>query len=234
MVGMVPRRRLIIALLLVLAAVVAALATSQNHPREEGPHMATIWKKAANTVSSAFPSGSSDPSTAQSALSGAGAAIAGVGSSVYDPGMYDPGPGGYTISGSGAARPYNVNEDPSYLAFIAALDQAQAQAGAIRQQALADADTNLATYKPRIAEAGVEQRRGISGRHEMRGMFRSGQRLRDIGLQQRSEGQQVADLERGVARAKTAANQQYDATLADLARQRAEKALALTSANAGI
>jgi len=141
---------------------------------------------------------------------------------------------GYATAAYAAPAPYNVNEDPSYLAFIAALDQAQTQAGSVRQQALADADTQLTTYKPRIAEAGVESRRGISGLHEMRGMFRSGARLRDIGLQQRAEGQQVADLERGVARAKTVANQNYDSAIADLARQRAERALQLTSANAGI
>jgi hypothetical protein len=130
--------------------------------------------------------------------------------------------------------PYDVNQDPSYLAFIAALDQQGTQAGAQRLARLSDADTQRTVYQPRIAEAGVEQRRRIGGSYETRGMFRSGARLRDVALQQRGEAQQQSDLERGVARSKTDAQLAYDQALADIARERATKALELTTAHASV
>lgn len=215
---------------LVLLVVVGALSIRDTPPRREyhpvmgiGAAIGTGATKALNL-----------PTSISGAIANQGMAAMGPAPEPYAPEPYDPGPGGYTISGYAPAPAYDVYSDPSFLAFTAALDQAQAAAGADRVRRIADADRQVSTYKPRIAEAGIEQRRRINGSHETRGMFRSGRRLQDVALQQRSEGQQVSDLEAGAARAKSDAETNYNAALADLARQRADRVLELQASRAGV
>lgn len=163
-----------------------------------------------------------------------GAAIEQALASQQSQGAYYQDPGGdFTISGAGAAPPpYNVYEDPAYLAFVAALDQQQQAAGADVIQRTAQVDQQLGTLLPRIAEQGVQQRRRISGDAEARGMFRSGARLRDVGLQQQGEAQRVTDANTQAAQQKTALQTAYQQQLADLARQRAEKVMELNASAA--
>jgi hypothetical protein len=143
--------------------------------------------------------------------------------------------GSYTGGGGGAVisrPPYDVNADPSYQAFVAALDQMGETYRSQAAQKQAEYDRQLQDLLPRIAEQGVEQRKNISGAAESRGMFRSGERLRDIGLQQRGETQRVTDAQQATARSKTAVDQNLQQQIADLARQRAERAFTMTSAQA--
>ena len=76
------------------------------------------------------------------------------------------GAGGVTIS-----RPtYDVNADPSYQAFVAALDQMGEMYRSQATAKQAEYDRQLQDALPRIAEQGVEQRRNISGAAESRGI----------------------------------------------------------------
>lgn len=176
--------------------------------------MASVFKKAGSTATEAGAVGAS--------------AVSGV-PQFPEPATYsyDPGPsGGYVVSGP-APAPYDPYSDPAYLAFLAALDQQQSTYSADLLARQGEVDRQLNEALPRIAQAGTESRRRISSGFESRGTFRSGERLRNIALQQQGEAQQVGDTQSAAARQKSALQSAYNQQIADLARQRAEKAFEL-------
>lgn len=146
----------------------------------------------------------------------------------YDDGGYGSGSGG----GGGRARPpYNVNADPGYQAFLAAMGITEDSARRAATNRSAEIDEQLQSALPRIGEEGVEARRRIGEGYATRGVFRSGARLRDVALQQRAEGRAVTDATAAAARQKAQLNDTLQERIAQLARERSEKALELTAAH---
>lgn len=130
-----------------------------------------------------------------------------------DQGGYDSAP---------ARVPYDPYSDPSFQALIASYGLRADQARAAAAQRIGDLQTEGIIQAPRIQEAGIEQRRGISGNAEGRGLFQSGERLRNLSLQRRGEDQRLADLQRATARGVASTNQSLSQQLADIANQRAQ------------
>lgn len=144
---------------------------------------------------------------------------------IYPPGDQGPGPSyddGPTYAPSAPA--YNPLSDPSYQTLLATLNMQEQQARAQYGQRSAMANTNAAVALPRIAEQGVEQRRGINFGAEARGMFRSGGRLRSLALQQRGEQERTADLQRQLANTLAGYQMDLDQQIMQIALKRADAA----------
>jgi hypothetical protein len=135
-----------------------------------------------------------------------------------DGGGYDGGGGG----GYPALPPYDPARDPAFQALLAQLNLNEGQARAAAEAQKAMISRQAANAVPRIQEAGIEQRRGINFNAEDRGMFRSGQRLRDLSLQQRSEQQRLADVYTNLADRNTNIDLSTQAKLNDIANQRVQ------------
>lgn len=148
-----------------------------------------------------------------------------------DPGFPDDGSG----SGSGFARPrYDPNADPSFQNLLSQLGLKETLSRNQAAQKIESLNTQLGVLLPRIAESGVEQRRGINFGAEARGVFRSGERLRNLALQQRGEQQRVADAQSALARQVAGVNSDLDTTIQQIAQERAQAQLEASMRAAGV
>lgn len=141
---------------------------------------------------------------------------------------------GGSDSGSGAGPAptrYDPNADPAYQAFLAALDLQSQQANTSAWRRFAEINQRADEAVPRIQQQGVDTRGAINTSFDARGMDRSGAHLGTLAREQRAENQRIGDVRTQQASQIGAIADQTHATLADLARQRAEKALQLSYAN---
>lgn len=128
--------------------------------------------------------------------------------------------------GGGYSMPaYDPMSDPAYQTLLNALDVQEHTARTGATQTIQGIQQEAAIEAPRIAERGQEERRGINNQQEARGTFRSGERLRRVGLQQQAEQHRGADLQRNAAERTRQVNQKLSETISELARQRADAAL---------
>lgn len=140
---------------------------------------------------------------------------------VYDSGYYSDGGGGY-VGGYAAPPRYDPNTDPAFQALLAQLGHNEDLARQQVETQKAIAGRNAATQVPRIQEQGIEQRRNINFGAESRGMFRSGERLRNLSLQQRGESQRLADVYSGLADRNAALDLGLQSKINDIANQRVQ------------
>lgn len=117
-----------------------------------------------------------------------------------DPYVEDPQP---VYNGGGGGAPsggYDYTQDPVYSAYIAQLDLDQAQ----RQQDTARRREYLMADQTKLldqtAQSGEQQREGISGGFESRGLFNSGGRLRDISRQQANQATREGSIRESTGR----------------------------------
>lgn len=89
----------------------------------------------------------------------------------------------------------SLTQDPTYLALRRAMgfDTGQAQADADLDTARSQVMLDLA--RPELAFQGAQERRAINASAEDRGMWGSGERLRDLAVQRRQQGAQLGSLE---------------------------------------
>lgn len=115
-----------------------------------------------------------------------------------DPGV-DTGGGG-SGGGSGGGAVYDYTTDPTYAAYVAALDldQAQRQATTSRQRDYLMSDQTR--LLDQTAQQGEQSREGISGGYESRGLFNSGGRLRDISRQQSNQASREGSIRENATR----------------------------------
>lgn len=142
-----------------------------------------------------------------------------------DPGYIDYGGGGgdtYITQAAPVMPPYDPATDPSYQALLAQYGLSESLNRNTADQQKAQAGRQAATTIPRIQEQGIEQRRNIGLNAESRGMWRSGQRLRDLSLQQRGESQRLSDVNTGLADRMAGIDTGLQAKLNDLATQRVQ------------
>lgn len=123
-------------------------------------------------------------------------------------------------------RSVNPNLDMSFGSFLRGAGLQQAQIGAQTQRHNAYLDQQLADQRPLWADQLRTGLRGISDNAEGRGMFRSGQRLRDQNEFQSNQNQQQLSYENSVRRQQNENSASAQSQLLDLARQRAEAELA--------
>lgn len=89
----------------------------------------------------------------------------------------------------------DLSMDPTYQAMRRAMGFDEGQAKADADLAATRQDVMLDLARPEIAFQGEEARRQISLGAEDRGMWGSGERLRDLAVQRRNEGAQLGQLE---------------------------------------
>lgn len=91
--------------------------------------------------------------------------------------------------------PSSLDQDPTYLALRRAMgfDEGSTQANADLETTRAQTMLDLA--RPELAFQGAQQRRQINLGAEDRGMWGSGERLRDLAVQRRNQGAQLGQLE---------------------------------------
>lgn len=135
----------------------------------------------------------------------------------------DSGGGG---GGGGSSRPfYDPNTDPAFQALLSSLGLQETQARTAAGGRMADIQAQLGLTIPRIMEQGVESRRGINQGFENRGFYRSGERLRTVGVQQSGEAQRVAATNLTAAQQQAEIQRALDAQIGALATQRAQAQL---------
>lgn len=116
--------------------------------------------------------------------------------------------------------------DPAYLAYLRSLEYQQQTAELAAQQRLQSLQQNMALSGQAIGAQGVISRRGISGAAESRGTFESGQRLQDLADERVAEAQRLAGVRLSSADQYGGIVGSLQQTLASIANQRAEQALA--------
>lgn len=153
-----------------------------------------------------------------------------------DPGGYEMGyvDGGGGYYGVPAAPRYDPNTDPAFQALLAQLGHNEDLARQQVETQKAIAGRNAATQVPRIQEQGIEQRRAINFGAESRGMFRSGERLRNLSLQQRGESQRLADVYSGLSDRMAALDLGLQGKINDIANQRVSANLEASMRKAGV
>lgn len=130
-------------------------------------------------------------------------------------------------------KPYDPGTDPAFQALLAQLGLKETGLRTAAQEQISRAQGEAAVQRPRIAEQGVEQRRGVNLGFEGRGLFRSGERLRQLALQQRGQLQRLGDVDRSLAGRVAGINENLDAQIRDLALQRATAELTARNTAAG-
>lgn len=121
-----------------------------------------------------------------------------------------------TMTGPGASN-------PSYLAYLRALGFQEDTARAVALRNIAAINRQVQTQLPEIARLGAINRARIGDSFEARGVFRSGMRQQRQAEQGASELYRVGALQGNAADRIGAQQSGLDSTLADLARQRAER-----------
>lgn len=123
------------------------------------------------------------------------------------------------------APSYDPNTDPAYQALLRAIGVQEDEARRVATARQGETERQAAEVTPRIAEKGQEERRGIDSSFESRGLFRGGERLRRLGLQQQQEQQRVGDVQRDTTNRVQEIQRALQSQINDLARQRADAAL---------
>lgn len=92
-----------------------------------------------------------------------------------------------------------IANDPTYLSYLRSSGYNEDSARMLAARQVDQLKRRVSMAIPGIQEAGIEQRRGIGNSFEARGVFASGERLRQQALQQRGETSQIAALQGGLA-----------------------------------
>lgn len=144
--------------------------------------------------------------------------------------MYEDGYGyGYDSGGGGGgmAPPRKLAESPEWLAYLNALgyEENQFRADIERQRQFASSE---ALRQIQGLEPGYkQQRRGIAGNAESRGMTRSGEFLRNLAESRAAQGRDQANIQAGLGNTINQLESQLANRLMDLNARRADKELSL-------
>lgn len=92
-------------------------------------------------------------------------------------------------------NPASIFQDPSYLAYRAALGLESSTAVARLRAAQDTARRQAALNVADVQQQGVDSRRNITGNMESRGLTFSGERLKNLARQRAAEGRQTAGIQ---------------------------------------
>jgi hypothetical protein len=137
--------------------------------------------------------------------------------------LYSPSAQQATIS----APTRQLNTAPEWLAYLSALglEQSQAQSDTDRMRAMYQSEADR--LKQDIVPQYGQQRRGIAGSLETRGMARSGEMLRKLAENRAAQGRQTAGIEAGLGNQIGTLESQLAQKMAGLNSQRAQQELSL-------
>lgn len=121
--------------------------------------------------------------------------------------------------------------DPAYLAYQRQLEYQRQVAGLAAQRSLQNLAGQMVIGPQQLAAQGEIARRGISGGLEARGLFRSGERLRDLADQRANEAQRLAAIRLSGAGQFGDILTTLQGNLAGLSNQSADQALANDARN---
>lgn len=133
--------------------------------------------------------------------------------------------GGYTMAAAPATR--DLATAPEWLAYLSALglEESQARADVDRMRGLYQSEAER--LKQDLVPQYGQQRRGITGSLESRGMARSGELLRRLAENRAAEGRQRAGIESNLAGQVGTLESQLAQRLGSMASQRAQQEMAL-------
>lgn len=136
-----------------------------------------------------------------------------------------PDTGGYSLSAAPATR--DLATAPEWLAYLSALglEESQARADVDRMRGLYQSEAER--LKQDLVPQYGQQRRGITGSLESRGMARSGELLRRLAENRAAEGRQRAGIESNLAGQVGTLESQLAQRLGSMASQRAQQEMAL-------
>jgi len=148
------------------------------------------------------------------------------------PAYEDPGyGGGYGGGGSGGgyAPPKVLNESPEWLAYLNALglEEGQYRADADRQRGFmsSDAERQIGDLTPQYDQ----QRRGIAGSAEGRGVLRSGEYLKRQAESRSAQGRQTSGIQANLAGQLGGVESQLAQKMMDITARKAQQELQLRS-----
>jgi len=140
-----------------------------------------------------------------------------------------PGPDDSMDYGMAAAAPITrpLATSPEWLAYLSALglEESQARADVDRMRGMYQSEAQR--LKQDLTPQYGQQRRGITGSLEARGMARSGELLRRLAESRAAEGRQAAGIEANLAGQVGQLESQLAQRMGSLASQRAQQELAL-------
>lgn len=144
-----------------------------------------------------------------------------------DVGAGDTGSGNYGGYASAPAR--RLDTAPEWLAYLSALglEESMARADVDRMRGLYQSEA--ARLKQDMVPQYQQQRRGIAGALETRGMARSGEYLRRLAENRAAQGRQQAGIDANLAGQVSGLESQLAQKMASLASQRAQQELSLRS-----
>lgn len=150
-------------------------------------------------------------------------ALAGVAGSGDVPGIDGLSPA-LSFNPQGSVAGAEPGADPGYLALLRALDFEEATQRWTTGSQIGQVRERLGFEAPRIQALGMEERRGIAGQHEARGIRRSGMALRADAQQRADEQYRLAQLTMTGGQDIAGLENQLAQYLADAQRRRAEAA----------
>ena len=173
----------------------------------------------------------SSPSLGMGGGTGSSAITYGAAPETYSEPTYDDGSGSGSYSGGGGAvAPMRVlAESPEWLAYLNALDleQNQFRADIDKQKALYQSESDRQLQDLPVGYQ--QQRRGISGSMETRGMSRSGEFLRKLAENRASQGRAEGAIKGQTAFQMGSLESQLAQKLMSLQSQKAQQELQLRS-----
>jgi hypothetical protein len=135
--------------------------------------------------------------------------------------------GGYGGGGGGMAPPRQLASSPEWLAFLNALglEEGQFRADIDRQRSFAKsaADQQIAQLGPQYDQ----QRRGITGSQEARGMARSGEHVKRLAESRGAQGRDTSNINLGLGMTLSGLESQLANKMMDLGARRASQELSL-------
>jgi hypothetical protein len=137
--------------------------------------------------------------------------------------------GSYGATGYAAAPARQLDTAPEWLAYLSALglEESMARADVDRMRGLYQSEAQR--LKQDLIPQYGQQRRGIAGSMETRGMIRSGEYLRRLAENRAMQGRQQAGIEANLAGQVSGLESQLAQKLGSLASQRAQQEMTLRS-----
>lgn len=140
-----------------------------------------------------------------------------------------PADGGSGGSGSGGVARTSLASSPEWLAYLNALglEQGQFTADIDRQRALAQSQADVAVQN--LVPQFAQQRQGIAGSLESRGMARSGELLTDLSKSRQAEGIAQSGIQQGLASQQSSLESALAQKMIDINARKAQQQLQLLS-----
>lgn len=132
------------------------------------------------------------------------------------------------LSAVDAQKNAGPTADSAYLTALRSLGYDKATAYRIAARNVAQVNRQMGLAEDDVKASGDISRRNISGNAEVRGIYRSGEHLRNLSEQRASEGRRLGSIQSIGAGQIGGYQNSLEQSLSDISRQRAEQEMALS------